>query len=213
MISFVRNLSMAACLAALSLPAAAGVANIWTNDTYTDTGALGQTWTVSWSGWNAYEMGSDVAIDGPDLGYSFRSPRAGDAYNGTPTQTYVFATTAAQSGDLALVINLSSNGLWANSATDMYIWQGDTDHKTRLAGATDDAVERADVTLNLTAGQAWGFMAVSGSIGDDTHYSGNLYGNFNVTAAGPSGDVPEPASLALLGLGALGAIAARRRKG
>lgn len=213
MISFVRNLSMAACLAALSLPAAAGVAHVWTDDPYTDTGALGQTWTVSWSGWNAYEMGSDVAIEGANLGYSFVSPPAGFAYNGTPTQTYVFATTAAHSGDLALVIDLSSNGLWANSATDMYIWQGDTDHKTRLAGATDDAVERADVTLNLTAGQAWGFMAVSGSIGDDTHYSGNLYGNFNVTAAGPSGDVPEPASLALLGLGALGAIAARRRKG
>lgn len=213
MISFVRNLSVAACLATLSLPAAAGVAHVWTDDPYTDTGALGQTWTVSWSGWNAYEMGSDVAIEGSDLGYSFRSPRPGDAYNGTPTQTYVFATTAAHSGDLAMVINLSSNGLWANSATDMYIWQGDTDHKTRLAGATDNAVERADVTLSLTAGQAWGFMAVSGSIGDDPHYSGNLYGNFNVTAAGPSGDVPEPASLALLGLGALGATAARRRKG
>lgn len=212
MMSFVRSLSVAACLASLSLPAAAGVANIWTNDTYTDTGALGQAWTVSWSGWNAYEMGSDVAIDGPDLGYRFWSPSGPNAYNGTPTQTYVFATTAARSGDLALLVDLSSNGPWTNSATDMYVWQGDTDHKTRLAGATSDAIDHADVTLNLAAGEAWGFMAVSGSIGDDTRYAGNLYGNFSVTAAGPSGAVPEPASLALLGLGALGAAAARRRK-
>jgi hypothetical protein len=58
-------------------------------------------------------------------------------------------------------------------------------------------------------------MAVGGSIDDNLAYSGPVEGSFTITDPAtptPGGNVPEPASLALLGLGMLGAAVARRRK-
>lgn len=187
----VRVLAMAACLAALALPASASV-----------TGPLGQQWTASVSGADPYGMGSNLNITTDTLSYDFNHP--GYAWSGVPDQTYVFSTTASHAGATNLDVDLSSFAAWFMAHTDMYIWQGSTANSTWLAGDTWGGVEHRSLTLNLASGEAWGFMATGGNY-DGT---GILSGSFKVT----SGDVPEPASLALLGLGALGLGIARRKK-
>jgi hypothetical protein len=205
----IRTLTLAAFLAASSLPALA--APVWIYASTDDTaGPLGQTWSGSWAdGWDVYEWFSDLTIGAKTLSYDFQVV---GGWAGSPTQTYVFSTAAAQAGALSLDIGLSSNAAWNGSATGMYIWQGDTSHAQLLAGATGDAVVHRNVTLDLDQGQAWGFMAVSGSTDSDNFaLNGPIHGAFTVTDASTGGTVPEPAPLALLGLGALGLAAFRRK--
>jgi hypothetical protein len=185
---------MAALLAAVALPASADVIG---------SGPLGQQWTATVSGSDPYGMGSNLSITGNTLSYDFQHP--GYAWSGVPDQTYVFTTTAANAGTLALDIDASSFAAWFMAHTDMYIWQGSTDNKTWLAGDTWGGIAHSTMTLDLTQGQQWGFLAVGGNY-DGT---GILSGSFTVTNGA---DVPEPTSIALLGLGALGLAFARRRK-
>jgi hypothetical protein len=209
----IRTFALAACLTAFAQQAAAEL--VWTGVPVTAQGALGQTWTGVWDqehSWNVAEYVSDVAVSGNTLSYDYL---AAGSWMGTPTQTYIFTTAAAKAGVLNLGIDVASNAKWDNSATGMYIWQGSIANTTLLSGGTDGAVEHKNIALDLQAGEAWGFLAVSGSIGDDLHFSGPLWGSFAITdpatPATPS-DVPEPAPLALLGMGVLGLAATRRRK-
>jgi hypothetical protein len=192
---FARAFSIAVVLAAVALPASA--------DVITGSGPLGQQWTASSSGSDPYGMGSALGITGNTLSYDFRHP--GYASSGVPDQTYVFTTTAANAGALSLDIDVSSFAAWYMAHTDMYIWQGSTDNNQWLTGDTWGGVDHRTVTLDLIQGQQWGFMAIGGNY-DGT---GILSGSFTVTK---SADVPEPASITLLGLGALGLGFARRRK-
>jgi hypothetical protein len=206
----VSALTVAACLTAFALPASADP--VWTDVPVIAKGALGQTWTGIWdqdNSWNRAEFVSDVSVSGNTLSYNYWG--AG-TWMGTPIQTYVFRTTAAETGVLTLGIDLVSNEAWENSATGMYIWQGSTANKTLLSGGTEGEVVHTGVTLTLQEGEAWGFLAASGSIGDDLDFTGPVWGAFTITDPATPSDVPEPASLALLGLGALGFAAARRRK-
>lgn len=206
-------LALAACLSVFAVPASADV--VWTNETVTAQGALGQAWTGVWDGehsWNRAEYVSDVSVGGNTLSYDYWG--AG-TWMGTPIQTYVFSTSAAAGGTLNLGIDLASNQSWENSTTSMYIWQGNTANRTLLSEGTEGDIVHKNVSLDLQANEAWGFLAVSGSIGDDVDFTGPVWGSFTITDPAtptPGGDVPEPASLALLGLGALGAACARRRK-
>jgi len=202
-----RAIALAASLAVSSVPAWADPVGLY--ETIEGSGPLGQKWTGAWAdGWNITEWVSMVTIEADTLSYHYLSR---GSWIGTPTQTYVFGTTAAKAGELSLNIGLSSNRHWDGSSTSMYLWQGDISNKQLLAGATDDAIVSKLVSLNLAQGEAWGFMAVGGSIGDKLAYTGPVYGSFTVTDAATGGTVPEPGSLALLGLGVFGFLAARRK--
>jgi len=202
-----RAIALAAALAVSSVPAWADPVGLY--ETMEGTGPLGQKWTGAWAeGWNIAEWVSFVTVEDDTLSYFYP---AGGSWAGTPTQTYVFGTTAAKAGELNLNIELSSNREWENSLTAMYLWQGNIGNKQLLAGATADEIVSKLVSLNLAQGEAWGFMAVGGSIGDNLKYSGPVYGSFTVTDAATGGKVPEPGSLALLGLGVFGFLAARRK--
>jgi hypothetical protein len=187
--TLVRALFAALCLAALAIPATAS-----------SLGPLGQQWDASSSGFDPYGMGNTLTISGDTLSYSFNHP--GDAWDGVPEQSYVFSTTAAANGPLDLSINTSSFASWYEAFTDMYVWEGSTANSQFLAGDTWGGVQNTLVTLNLTSGEAWGFSADGGNY-DGT---GAVSGSFSVT------QVPEPKTLALLGLGLLALVFANRKK-
>jgi hypothetical protein len=112
-------LALAACLGAFALPASADM--VWTNETVTAAGPLGQTWKGVWDqehSWNIAEGLSQVSIGGATLFYEYG---AGVSWIGTPTQTFIFRTTAAVTGDLSLGIDLKSNLDWNGGSTAMYI--------------------------------------------------------------------------------------------
>lgn len=80
-----------------------------------------------------------------------------------------------------------------------------------LGGASDTGV----VNFSYTVGAAGDYVLMAGvaNHGDNSFDSTLLAGRFAVASNdGPGNNVPEPASVALLGLGLLGVAAARRRK-
>jgi len=166
----------------------------------TTIGPLDQDWQASSSGSDPYGLGNTLTISGDTLSYSFNHP--GQAWDGVPQQTYVFSTIAADTGPLNLSIDVSSFASWYQAYTNMYVWEGTTSNNQLLAGDTWNGVQNIQETLNLTSGEAWGFMAVGGNY----DASGILNGSFTVTK------VPEPQSLALIGIGLMALMFAMRKK-
>ncbi|MGO4381897.1 PEP-CTERM sorting domain-containing protein [Pseudoduganella sp. RAF53_2] len=178
-----KNLAAALCLAAAPLAAFAS--------------PLGLDWTVTHTG-DMYNGAANSTTDtsGDLLVYGYTSPGSHGVFN----QHYEFTTVAADDGVLNLELDWSSFAAWYHSYTSLYL---KTDDGLKLLSTNNWANhDKIFTSLNVTAGQTWGFVVDAGN----NDLNGSVNGFLGVNA------VPEPISLALFGLGAAALGAARRRR-
>lgn len=179
----IKHLVASLCLAAAPFAASAG--------------PLELSWTAAHTG-DLYNgaANSTTTITDDKLGYNYSSP----GYNGVPQQRYTFTTTAQEDGILNLQLNWSAFASWYRAYTRLYVFD---DSGSKLLSTNNWANHDMLLTaLNLQAGEQWGFIVEAGNY-DGT---GAVSGTIGVNA------IPEPGSLALLGLGLFGFALARRRK-
>ncbi|XLZ72374.1 PEP-CTERM sorting domain-containing protein [Massilia sp. SR12] len=158
-------------------------------------GPLDLNWTVSHSGDTYGGSAHSTASADNLLQYNYTSP----GWKGVPNQNYRFSTTATEDGVLNLQLDWTAFASWYQSYTRLYIFD---ESGAKLLSTNNWANhDKLSAALNLHAGETWGFYVDAGNY-DGT---GAVSGSLGITA------VPEPASLALFGLG-LAAVAGLRRR-
>ncbi len=150
-------------------------------------------------------------------------------YSATPdtAKTGIISTAGQNSGgktilalfDNALVGDASWDGhtISANAVVGKYTYYGDVNLDGQVTGDDYSAVDSNLGSTGLNAGNAWLLGDTNGDLsvtGDDySSIDANLgLGVGNPLAVASVSAVPEPASLGLIGLGAMGFLARRRRR-
>lgn len=163
-------------------------------------GPLGQAWTVTNSGDDYSGMANNVITVGSNtLSYNYTSP----GWYGVPNQHYDFSTVAASSGPLTLDLTWTSSAAWYMNYTNLYVYSNAG--STLIGGNTWWSNQPITTTLNLTAGETWGFTIDAGNYDSSGFVNGTL--TFNSPAA-----VPVPAAAWLMGSGLLGLVGVARRR-
>jgi hypothetical protein len=137
-----------------------------------------------------------------------------DIANSNGTAIFVFCSYNTGCGTNVFVSLAAADAApFSLSSISAANWQGEA--ATGSIDLVGHLVGGGTVTASVTAAAGWGTYAIAGfnNLSSVDFYGRTVYAvamdNLEVNA---SADVPEPASIALLGLGLAGVAAARRRK-
>jgi hypothetical protein len=214
--SFVKNLAIAVAFAC-SLPAA--------HATTINFNGLAGTAIAGESGHNyqyTYFYNPNVfTLSGFTFGSQYTGYLIGTAYSGTSTASYnpvngtdyflAFNPTIRAANGSTFTVNSLDLGHWSSGTTTSITLVGTrADNSTVTQVATPTMSNNASVNdfLTVSLNNFTGLTSLSITNSDYITLD-----NLVVNAAAAASNVPEPASLALLGLGVAGLVAARRRKG
>jgi hypothetical protein len=203
----VLQTSLALSLGAFALPSHAVLISDntpyafgWSYDSQSDAGILSGTGTLTVSGFNSSQLTIGVSL-------SNTAPLASDrltafGFGITPNVTNVAFSDASDSG----LISATLSSIPSLSAIEVCVWGGNN-----CAGGSNGGIfggQSDSFSLLLTG--VWGASVDIDPIGFK-YQTGSGSFEFTTTDRPPT-SVPEPATSALFGFGALAAFYARRRK-